>query len=223
MRSHQGRSPKAGCRVRQPAPAFVRQATGRRFRSRCRPRAACARRTTRPRSIPARSEPTAAITATPEREARDHDPQSSPLRPAAPAGRGRRQENIITAHHPPIREPHRALAALRERRVVGDEQQGRAEPLAQREQQIHHHLPRRLIEIAGRFVGEQEPRFRREGAGEHHTLLLATRELRRQMGGAGGSNRPRRGPPPPAPRRPAHPQAPAAPTTFSSAVMVGMR
>ena len=49
------------------------------------------------------------------------------------------------------------------------------------EHQIDDALTRRFIEIAGRLIGDQNGRVRRERAGERHALLLAARQLRRIM------------------------------------------
>ena len=48
-----------------------------------------------------------------------------------------------------------AVAAGGERRVVGDERQRRAAPGGQREDQLHDRASGRLVEIAGRLVGDQ--------------------------------------------------------------------
>ena len=49
------------------------------------------------------------------------------------------------------------------------------------EEQRGHDRGRRLIEVAGRLVAEQQPRLPDERARNRHALLLAARQLRRAM------------------------------------------
>ena len=70
-----------------------------------------------------------------------------------------------------------AVAAGRELIVVGDDHQGRAALLLQREQKIDDLLAGRAVEIAGRFIGDHDRRMRRDGARDRHALLFAAREL----------------------------------------------
>ena len=79
---------------------------------------------------------------------------------------------------------HQAAAALGELEIVGDEDQRRLPPPLQAEQQIDHLLAGLAVEIAGRLVGEDDLRARAERAGDGDALLLAARELRREMIGA---------------------------------------
>jgi len=60
---------------------------------------------------------------------------------------------------------------------MGDQHQGIAGFAMQREQQIDDHPPGSLIEIAGRFVGQQNFRAQDKGPGQGHALLLAARQL----------------------------------------------
>ena len=62
-----------------------------------------------------------------------------------------------------------------------DENQRRATPRLEREEEIDDLAAGLAVEIAGRLIGEQEARARDERAGERHTLLLATGELCRKM------------------------------------------
>ena len=93
----------------------------------------------------------------------------------------------------------------------------------QREQEIDDRAPGRLVEIAGRLVGDQQRGPRRQRARERDALLLAARELGGIMAAAA-----RRGRPAPVPlaARAKASRAPASSSgaaTFSSAVIVGMR
>ena len=60
---------------------------------------------------------------------------------------------------------------------MGDQQQGRAEPGAFLEQAIDHQAAGRPVEIAGRFVGQQQHRAGDKGARDRHSLLLAAGQL----------------------------------------------
>ena len=114
------------------------------------------------------------------------------------------------------------VAARGERRVVRDEHQRRAAPRRQIEHQVDDRAAGRLVEIAGRLVGDQQRGAGRERAGQRDALLLAARELRgivaeavaepdRSSSALARAN---------ASRAPASSSGTA---TFSSAVMVGMR
>ena len=113
--------------------------------------------------------------------------------------------------------------SARRARVVRDEHQGRAAVALQREEQVDDLPAGGLVEIAGRLVGHQNRRVRRQRAGDRDALLLAAGELRRDNAAACRRGRP------PAIRPPARAKASAAPAsssgraTFSSAVMVGTR
>src|ERR1700761_4716916 len=142
----------------------------------------------RPASIDAPSEPTPAMTATPRQRQASNTPK--PLSPPRSSRRASRQArpNWLT---PPISwlrrdgsalgERNDAVAALGQRRVMGDEQQRRAALGMQREEQIDHLLAGLAIEIAGRLVGQKERGLRRESTRDGDALLLAARELRRVM------------------------------------------
>ena len=114
-----------------------------------------------------------------------------------------------------------AVAARRERRIVGHQRQRRAALGGQREQQFDDRLARGLVEIAGGLVGDQQRRSRRQRAGQRDALLLAARELGRIMADAlreadGGQFRCARA------RASRAPASSSGAATFSSAVIVGM-
>ena len=60
-----------------------------------------------------------------------------------------------------------------------DQDQRRAVLNRESEQQLHHNLAGRPVEISGRLVSEQQLRVGNEGAGDGDTLLFASRELTR--------------------------------------------
>jgi hypothetical protein len=73
-------------------------------------------------------------------------------------------------------------AARGEVLVVGDQHERGAGLCAQAEQQVHHRIAGGLVQIAGRLVGEQQPRPWREGAGQCDALLFAAGQRPREMG-----------------------------------------
>ena len=75
-------------------------------------------------------------------------------------------------------QPHHAVAAMRQRDVVGHQYQRHAALGMFGEQQIHDLLAGGLIEVAGRLVGHQDGWIGRERAGERNALLLAAGKLR---------------------------------------------
>src|ERR1700746_4001236 len=65
---------------------------------------------------------------------------------------------------------------------MSDQQKARTVPGLLLEQAINNHATGGGVEVSSRLVGEQQPRARDEGAGNRHSLLLATRELPGVMG-----------------------------------------
>ena len=61
--------------------------------------------------------------------------------------------------------------------IVGDERERRAAPRGQLEHQVHDRPAGRLVEIAGRLVGDQQRGIGRKRAGERDALLLAAGKL----------------------------------------------
>ena len=76
-------------------------------------------------------------------------------------------------------QPHHAIAALRQRGVVGHQHQRHATLGMLGEQQIDNLLAGGLVEIAGRLVGNQDRGIGRECTGQRDSLLFATRKLSR--------------------------------------------
>ena len=60
---------------------------------------------------------------------------------------------------------------------MGDEEQARAAGGDELEEQRHHRVAGRLVEVAGRLVGEDEAGPGGERAADRHPLLLAAGEL----------------------------------------------
>src|SRR6185503_17744805 len=48
-------------------------------------------------------------------------------------------------------------------------------------EEFHHLLAALRVQVAGRFVGEQDDRLARDGSGHGHTLLLPARKLAGKM------------------------------------------
>ena len=76
-------------------------------------------------------------------------------------------------------QAHDAVAALGQVEIVGDEHQGGAAIPLQGEQQVDDGVAGRLVEIAGRLVGDEDRRVGHDGAGDGDALLLAARKLGR--------------------------------------------
>src|SRR6516225_127698 len=70
-----------------------------------------------------------------------------------------------------------AIAACRQRRIVRDENQRGAALGLTAEQKLDDLAPGCFVEIAGRFVGDDDGRVGRQGAGERDPLLLAAGKL----------------------------------------------
>ena len=128
--------------------------------------------------------PVSAVTATrsaasstassPERQSRDR------------ASSAKRSARIRSAPDlPPGVELDDASAARRDLAVVRDQHERRAVRRVEVEQELHHPMAGRGVEVAGRFVGEQHRRARHEGARDGDALLLAARELARVVAEAG--------------------------------------
>ncbi len=78
-------------------------------------------------------------------------------------------------------QPHHPVAALRQCGIVRDEHQRGVAFLVAGEQQLDDLAAGRLVEIAGRFVGDENRRMRRHGARERDALLLAAGQFCRIM------------------------------------------
>src|SRR2546422_4129965 len=66
--------------------------------------------------------------------------------------------------------------------VVRDHAEGGAVAM-QIAQQLHHRLAALRVEVASRLVSQQDERIAGHGAGHRHALLLAARQLAREMAG----------------------------------------
>src|SRR6516225_8613287 len=86
----------------------------------------------------------------------------------------------LLVHDAAVEELDRALRVAREPGVVRDHAD-RAALLVQVAQQVHHRLAVRRIEVPGGLVSEQDQRIARERTRHGDALLLAARELARQV------------------------------------------
>src|SRR5262252_6552883 len=76
-------------------------------------------------------------------------------------------------------QSHHTVATRGERVIVRHQHQRGAALLVASEQELDDLAAGRLVEIAGRLVGDEDGRVGRQRAGERHPLLLAAGELRR--------------------------------------------
>src|SRR5262245_35865301 len=86
----------------------------------------------------------------------------------------------LLVHDATVEQLDRALGVAREPRIVRDHAD-RAALLVQVAQQVHHGLAVRRVQVSGRLVREQDQRVAGERAGHGDALLLAARELARQV------------------------------------------
>src|SRR6185437_4463475 len=96
-------------------------------------------------------------------------------RPRVRSCRKRRRRRLFD---PARTHADHAVATGGERGIMGDERERRAAPRPEIEDELDDRAPGRLVEIAGRLVGDQERRAGAERARQRHALLLAPRELR---------------------------------------------
>ena len=111
-------------------------------------------------------------------------------------------------------QPHHAVAALRQRGIMRHQHQRGAALLVAGEQQLDDLAAGRLVEIAGRLVGDEDRRMRRQRARERDALLLAAGQLGRIVIDPLAQADRRRAPARRARRRPRRPRARAAPRRF---------
>ena len=76
---------------------------------------------------------------------------------------------------------HDAAGVGRHVRFVGDHDDGDALFAVERHQQFHDLVAALAVEVAGRFVGEQQQRIGDDGAGDRHALLLAAGKFGRRV------------------------------------------
>ena len=109
-----------------------------------------------------------------------------------------------------VEELDHAVGDLDHHRVVGRDDRGHALGADDGPDQQHDLLAGLGVELAGRLVGEQEPRPVRERAGDRDALLLAARELVRPVLRPRLEARRARAAPRPAGRAPSGPRRPCA-------------
>src|SRR5260221_11551172 len=127
-------------------------------------------------------EPTPPMAATPSiRQARK---MRNPARPPRSSRHARRRarppplsRSAMRVAKPAVEHLDPAAAARRQRRIVGDQQQGGVVPTGEVEQQVDDLAAGLGVEIAGRLVGPQQPRAGPRGPGPRHPLLTAARQL----------------------------------------------
>ena len=84
---------------------------------------------------------------------------------------------ILDDHATP--ETNNPLGLLGEFDIVCHEDESRTSFLMQSEEELADHLAGLSIQIAGGFIGKQNPWLANEGAGQGDTLLLTPRKLHR--------------------------------------------
>lgn len=80
-------------------------------------------------------------------------------------------------HHFAVGEADDTVGSLGDLLAVGDDDEGLAHLVAESEQDIEDGVAGFLIEVAGRFVGEDEVGLVHEGAGDGDTLAFAAGEF----------------------------------------------
>ncbi len=91
---------------------------------------------------------------------------------------GAQRRLVVEVGDLPIDHMHVAMSARGQFRVVRDHHDGGALAIDLLHQ-LHHAARHQRIEIAGRFVGEQQARGTGQRTRDRHALLLAAGELRR--------------------------------------------
>ena len=81
----------------------------------------------------------------------------------------------------PVTEVQPSIPARRHGFVVGRDDQAAAVPVSERPQEVEHGTRRLVVEVAGRFVGQDEARRVRERAGDRDPLALTSTECGRQV------------------------------------------
>ena len=88
-----------------------------------------------------------------------------------------RRPSSMVSRIRPVADDEDAVGVGRRLRIVGDEDDRLAALDARAPQRIEDLGAGRVVEVAGRLVGEQERRPGDERAGDGHPLLLARRQL----------------------------------------------
>src|SRR6185436_18319595 len=85
----------------------------------------------------------------------------------------------MVRHDPPVDDLDPSPATGRDRRLVCDHGKRRASGADHVHQQVKHMAPSAVVEVARRFVGEDEARLVDQRARDSHALTLAAGEARR--------------------------------------------
>ena len=136
----------------------------------------------------------------PHRHPGDRERGAQPVPPERPRGKRQQVEETHPTHHPAsprarrpssalspdartpdaldraVVHPNHALRPLRDRGIVGDDDEGeplRVHPL----EQLHHLTRRGPVEVPGRLVGQQDRRVHHHRPRDRHPLTLAAGEL----------------------------------------------
>ena len=96
---------------------------------------------------------------------------------SGPAAWSSRRPRTISSRMRPVAQDEDPVGVRRRLRVVGDEHDGLAALGAEAPEHVEDLRAGRVVEVAGRLVGEEEGRPVDEGPGEGHPLLLAGGEL----------------------------------------------
>ena len=120
--------------------------------------------------------PVSAVTAT---SSAASSTASSPERQSRESASNAKRSALIGFTSLPGVQLDHAVAARRDRAVVGHEHERRAVRGIEVEQELDHARAGRRVEVAGRLVGEQHGGPRHEGARDRDALLLAAGELAR--------------------------------------------
>ena len=134
--------------------------------------------------------------AKPEKPLRDHQRDGDDLASHAPEVAQQLAVDAFTRTAPPAlslralrstremrpsAEAQHAVGHAGDRRVVGDDDGGRAELRLTRAMHFEHHLAGDVVERAGRLVAQQHVGPLGDGAGDGDALLLAAGQLRREV------------------------------------------
>ncbi len=84
-------------------------------------------------------------------------------------------------HLPPVEQPHDPLGLVGLLLIVRDHHDGGLVLAVERLEDAHDLVAHLRVEVAGRLVGEQDPRPADDRPGDGDALLLAARELRREV------------------------------------------
>src|SRR5262249_25747020 len=92
----------------------------------------------------------------------------------------------LLAHDLAVSQLDDPLRLTRRERVVGDQDDRELSVRVETAQQLENRLARLRVEIAGRLIGQNEPRLGYQGTREGQPLRPAARQLRAAATGGGG-------------------------------------